>query len=36
MLGGPGVTGFNLMSVLVSAGGAIVVLFIYGLVARRA
>lgn len=35
MLGGPGVSGFNLMSILVSAGGAIVVLFIYGLVARR-
>ena len=33
--GGPGVTGFNLVSVLVAAGGAIVVLFIYGLVARR-
>jgi uncharacterized membrane protein YeaQ/YmgE (transglycosylase-associated protein family) len=36
MLGGPGVTGFNLVSVLVSAGGAIVVLFIYGLIAWRA
>jgi uncharacterized membrane protein YeaQ/YmgE (transglycosylase-associated protein family) len=33
--GGPGVTGFNLMSILVAAGGAIVVLFIYGLIARR-
>ena len=33
--GGPGVTGFNLISILVAAGGAIVVLFIYGLVARR-
>jgi uncharacterized membrane protein YeaQ/YmgE (transglycosylase-associated protein family) len=33
--GGPAVTGFNLMSVLVAAGGAIVVLFIYGLVVRR-
>jgi uncharacterized membrane protein YeaQ/YmgE (transglycosylase-associated protein family) len=33
--GGPGVTGFNLMSILVAAGGAIVVLFVYGLVARR-
>jgi uncharacterized membrane protein YeaQ/YmgE (transglycosylase-associated protein family) len=35
MLGGPAVTGFNLMSVLVAAGGAVVVLFIYGLVVRR-
>lgn len=34
-LGGPGVTGFNLVSILVAAGGAIVVLFIYGLIARR-
>ena len=33
--GGPGVTGFDLMSILVAAGGAIVVLFIYGLVSRR-
>jgi uncharacterized membrane protein YeaQ/YmgE (transglycosylase-associated protein family) len=32
---GPAVTGFNLMSVLVAAGGAIVVLFIYGLIVRR-
>lgn len=32
--GGPGVTGFNLMSVLVAAGGAVIVLFVYGLVAR--
>jgi len=29
------VTGFNLLSVLVAAGGAIVVLFFYGLIARR-
>jgi uncharacterized membrane protein YeaQ/YmgE (transglycosylase-associated protein family) len=35
MLGGPGVSGFNLVSILVAAGGAIVVLFVYGLVARR-
>lgn len=35
LFGGPAVTGFNLMSVLVAAGGAIVVLFIYGLVVRR-
>jgi uncharacterized membrane protein YeaQ/YmgE (transglycosylase-associated protein family) len=33
--GGPGVTGFNLISIGVAAVGAIVVLFIYGLVARR-
>jgi uncharacterized membrane protein YeaQ/YmgE (transglycosylase-associated protein family) len=32
---GPTVTGFNVMSVLVAAGGAIVVLFIYGLITRR-
>lgn len=35
MLGGPSVTGFNLISILVAAGGAIVVLFIYGLMVRR-
>jgi uncharacterized membrane protein YeaQ/YmgE (transglycosylase-associated protein family) len=35
LLGGPTVTGFNLISILVAAGGAVVVLFIYGLVARR-
>ena len=33
--GGPGVTGFNLVSILVAAVGAIIVLFIYGLIARR-
>jgi uncharacterized membrane protein YeaQ/YmgE (transglycosylase-associated protein family) len=33
--GGPGVTGFNLMSIIVAAVGAIIVLFIYGLIARR-
>jgi uncharacterized membrane protein YeaQ/YmgE (transglycosylase-associated protein family) len=32
---GPAVTGFNLISVLVAAGGAIVVLFVYGLLTRR-
>jgi uncharacterized membrane protein YeaQ/YmgE (transglycosylase-associated protein family) len=32
--GGPGVTGFNLVSVLVAAGGAVIVLFVYGLIAR--
>ena len=35
LFGGPAVTGFNLMSIVVAAVGAIVVLFIYGLVARR-
>jgi len=35
MLGGPSVTGLNLMSILLAAGGAIVVLFVYGLVVRR-
>jgi len=35
MFGGPGVTGFNITSILVAALGAIIVLFIYGLVARR-
>jgi len=35
MLGGPGVSGFNLTSILVSTVGAIIVLFVYGLIARR-
>ena len=33
--GGPGVTGFNVMSIIVAVVGAIVVLFVYGLIARR-
>ena len=33
--GGPGVTGFTLVSILVAAVGAIIVLFVYGLIARR-
>jgi uncharacterized membrane protein YeaQ/YmgE (transglycosylase-associated protein family) len=33
--GGPGVTGFNLISLAVASGGAILVLFVYGLIARR-
>jgi uncharacterized membrane protein YeaQ/YmgE (transglycosylase-associated protein family) len=33
--GGPAVTGINLMSILVATVGAIIVLFIYGLIARR-
>jgi uncharacterized membrane protein YeaQ/YmgE (transglycosylase-associated protein family) len=35
LFGGPGVTGFNLVSLAVAAVGAIVVLFVYGLIARR-
>jgi uncharacterized membrane protein YeaQ/YmgE (transglycosylase-associated protein family) len=33
--GGPGVSGFNLVSIAVASVGAIIVLFVYGLVARR-
>ena len=35
LFGGPGVTGFNLVSIAVATVGAIVVLFIYGFIARR-
>ncbi|HEY5541097.1 MAG TPA: GlsB/YeaQ/YmgE family stress response membrane protein [Coriobacteriia bacterium] len=35
LFGGPSVTGFNLMSIVVAAVGAVIVLFIYGLVASR-
>ena len=35
LFGGPGVTGFNLMSILVAVIGAVIVLFVYGLIARR-
>ncbi|NTW28851.1 MAG: GlsB/YeaQ/YmgE family stress response membrane protein [Coriobacteriia bacterium] len=35
LFGGPGVTGFDLVSILVAALGAVIVLFVYGLVARR-
>ena len=35
LFGGPGVTGFNLISLVVATVGAVVVLFIYGLIARR-
>jgi len=35
MLGGPGVSGINLVSILVAAGGAVLVLFVYGLISRR-
>ena len=34
--GGPGATGFNLLSVLVATLGAVLLLFVYGLIARRA
>jgi uncharacterized membrane protein YeaQ/YmgE (transglycosylase-associated protein family) len=33
--GGPGVTGINLMSILVAVVGAVIVLAIYGLITRR-
>ena len=33
-LGGPGVTGFNIYSILVAIGGAIVLLFLVGLFRR--
>jgi uncharacterized membrane protein YeaQ/YmgE (transglycosylase-associated protein family) len=36
LLGGPGVTGFNLVSILVAAGGAVLVLVVYGFFSRRA
>jgi uncharacterized membrane protein YeaQ/YmgE (transglycosylase-associated protein family) len=35
LFGGAGVTGFNVWSILVAALGAIILLFIYGLIARR-
>ena len=35
MLGGPGVSGFNLVSILAAAAGAVIVLFVYGLISRR-
>lgn len=35
MLGGPGVSGFDLVSILVAAGGAVIVLFVFGLISRR-
>lgn len=35
-LGGPGVTGFNLGSLLVAVGGAVLLLFLYNAVRRRA
>ncbi len=35
ILGGTGATGFNVWSVLVATFGAIIMLFLYGLIARR-
>jgi uncharacterized membrane protein YeaQ/YmgE (transglycosylase-associated protein family) len=35
LLGGTGTTGFNVWSVLVATFGAIILLFLYGLIARR-
>ena len=35
LFGGPGVTGFDLVSIAVATVGAIVVLFVYGLISRR-
>jgi uncharacterized membrane protein YeaQ/YmgE (transglycosylase-associated protein family) len=35
ILGGSGATGFNVWSILVAVLGAIVLLFLYGLVTRR-
>ncbi len=35
LLGGMGATGFNVWSVLVATFGAIILLFLYGLIARR-
>jgi len=35
LLGGPGVSGFNLTSILVAAVGAIIVLAVTGLISRR-
>ncbi len=35
LLSGTGVTGFNVWSILVATLGAIILLFLYGLIARR-
>ena len=35
LLGGTGVTGLNVWSILVATLGAIILLFLYGLIARR-
>lgn len=35
MLGGTGATGFNIWSILVATFGAVILLFVYGLITRR-
>ena len=35
LFGGPGVSGFNLISLVVATIGAVIVLFLYGLITRR-
>ncbi len=35
ILGGTGATGFNIWSILVATLGAIILLFLYGLITRR-
>ncbi len=35
LLGGIGATGFNVWSILVATFGAIIILFLYGLITRR-
>ena len=35
VIGGTGATGFNLWSILVATFGAVLLLYVYGLVARR-
>ena len=35
VLGGTGATGFNIWSILVATLGALILLFVYGLIARR-
>ena len=35
LLGGTGATGFNVWSIIVATFGAIILLFLYGLLARR-
>jgi uncharacterized membrane protein YeaQ/YmgE (transglycosylase-associated protein family) len=35
ILGGAGATGFNIWSILVATFGAVILLFVYGLITRR-
>jgi uncharacterized membrane protein YeaQ/YmgE (transglycosylase-associated protein family) len=35
ILGGTGATGFNIWSILVATFGAVILLFVYGLITRR-